>query len=726
MFDVLTTTQPPCWSRFKQTTKHLTFSFEVPPPKPNPSLEGRNREQTASEDIHFPRLSSELFSTTRTSDILSKLDEYITTYPQTSQLYAFRARLLIEYEKQYVRSIGDLKSAYENDETSVNEELLECVLRKLPSEDLEALKAANSVPDEEAETKETKFKRIIERKASNILEIRKSLLQSNELKTSATQFKEVQKDELPSSPSSPRAQAGKKMNMGDILKQIDLPTTGAMPKVKFVKFMKHLGLISKEEVGNKLFALLSERKLEIKNRKITKLFEGISSIYANSYQWQSTIKLPDQETILWTAKATNSQGDKGQLFLTSTSICWKKMGENESSLMLPLVEAESLTREGSKTAGFMVLAETSTRLKISFRDGREPMYFVVWNWKEREVWMCYMMEVLVATKIARDLVDPRFILTATQSIILTDAFFRATNKFSKSLFSYTNYPNDNWCKITKKLASAPVLNTEFFWEITARSAIDVVTDLLTSIIDLFYSSVLEDGASVNTASILSNQLYTNYLMQAAELQMVDITSLTTVERTAFFINLWNVMIVHSYILVGFPTCELDFRYITHTAYYSVGGTIFCLADIMHGVLRGNQAFPWYSEPRFSANDPRIKNVIPDMDPRIHFTLATHNKSSPSIHIVNPVNLETCLQTAAEEFCQEQVSVSTTKKEITVPKTFDWYQTDFGERPIDLMRWVATFLLGTKKKELSSILEGAFTIRYILNWHPSPKPFHSYM
>jgi len=91
MFDLATTSQPPCWSRFKQPLKQLPFCFEVPPPKPNASPSQARTEPKIGEDqIHFPKLSTEFFSNGRTADVLSKLDEYIATYPKTPQLYAFR------------------------------------------------------------------------------------------------------------------------------------------------------------------------------------------------------------------------------------------------------------------------------------------------------------------------------------------------------------------------------------------------------------------------------------------------------------------------------------------------------------------------------------------------------------------------------------------------------------------------------------------------------------
>jgi hypothetical protein len=128
---------------------------------------------------------------------------------------------------------------------------------------------------------------------------------------------------------------------------------------------------------------------------------------------------------------------------------------------------------------------------------------------------------------------------------------------------------------------------EHLWESEARDALEVVGELLHTILDLFFGNVLADGCSLEDyEKICASEQFRQFLQGAAELQSVDISLLTEEAKAAFFINLWNVVIVHSYLVCGFPTSELDLKYILRSSYYRVGRTVFCLADIKHGVLRG--------------------------------------------------------------------------------------------------------------------------------------------
>jgi len=72
---------------------------------------------------------------------------------------------------------------------------------------------------------------------------------------------------------------------------------------------------------------------------------------------------------------------------------------------------------------------------------------------------------------------------------------------------------------------------------------------------------------------------------SAELQRVSLAQLTSKERTAFFINVYNVLAIHGFVVTGFPRCQLDWRYFARTACYDIAGLPFSLDEIHHGLLR---------------------------------------------------------------------------------------------------------------------------------------------
>jgi hypothetical protein len=65
--------------------------------------------------------------------------------------------------------------------------------------------------------------------------------------------------------------------------------------------------------------------------------------------------------------------------------------------------------------------------------------------------------------------------------------------------------------------------------------------------------------------------------------------------------------------------------------YSVGGRVFSLDDIEHGILRCNKIHPTSGLVAFRSDDARLPFALPaPLDPRIHFALNCGARSCPAI------------------------------------------------------------------------------------------------
>jgi hypothetical protein len=92
---------------------------------------------------------------------------------------------------------------------------------------------------------------------------------------------------------------------------------------------------------------------------------------------------------------------------------------------------------------------------------------------------------------------------------------------------------------------------------------------------------------------------------SSDLRRIDLALLSDPDvRTAFFINVFNVLFIHSWLLISQrPSMDLSIFYSTHG--YIIGGHFFSLADLKHGVLRSNRPGPTSFLPQFLDDDPRI-------------------------------------------------------------------------------------------------------------------------
>lgn len=86
---------------------------------------------------------------------------------------------------------------------------------------------------------------------------------------------------------------------------------------------------------------------------------------------------------------------------------------------------------------------------------------------------------------------------------------------------------------------------------------------------------------------------------------MDLFSLSTEERIAFFLNLYNAMVIHAVIKVGHPAGIVDRRSFNNDFLYVIGGQPYSLGEIKHGILRSNRRAPYSLVKSFGAGDKRL-------------------------------------------------------------------------------------------------------------------------
>jgi Protein of unknown function, DUF547 len=125
------------------------------------------------------------------------------------------------------------------------------------------------------------------------------------------------------------------------------------------------------------------------------------------------------------------------------------------------------------------------------------------------------------------------------------------------------------------------------------------------------------------------------------------------ERIAFFVNIYNALIIHGTCEFGSPANLLKRLTFFGDACYRIGADTYSANDIEHGVLRNNATSPASAgallgfgplkKPQFKSGDRRRAQCVEPMDPRIHFALVCGAKSCPPIKLYTPDNLNEGLQ-----------------------------------------------------------------------------------
>jgi glutaredoxin len=256
------------------------------------------------------------------------------------------------------------------------------------------------------------------------------------------------------------------------------------------------------------------------------------------------------------------------------------------------------------------------------------------------------------------------------------------------------------------------LNVQVPWYGDAHPASQVAEGLRTLISGLYDKHLAADGRGVDYASLAHDVGFRDYITASAELTKVDLTYLDRRELTAFFINIYNALVIHGMVLFGPADSTLKRLAWFGAVRYNIGGMEFSCNDIEHGVLRGNAPSPaslgvLLGRPRWASNtfkkkDPRARLAVQPMDKRIHFALVCGAKSCPPIRVYTPDELDEGLDAAAAAFCEGEVNVDHEGRSVALSMIFKWYADDFGPRDV-LLPWLLRFLPDGPAHELEDLL-----------------------
>ncbi|KAK1788849.1 hypothetical protein P4O66_014847 [Electrophorus voltai] len=241
-----------------------------------------------------------------------------------------------------------------------------------------------------------------------------------------------------------------------------------------------------------------------------------------------------------------------------------------------------------------------------------------------------------------------------------------------------------------------------------------VSEALRNLILKLYSHHLStDGKSVDYRAMSKSPWLERYCEWTLQLQQAELLSLSREEKLAFFINVYNALVIHGNLRLSFPkTMWQRYRFFNYVSYL-IGGEVFTLQDIENGVLRGNRKGVTQLLKPFSNNDPRLQVALPEVEPLIHFALNHGVKGCPPIKVYSPQqDIKGQLHSAAEAFLEssEGCVVDYVKREVKLSQIFKWYKVDFGGADEKLLNWVVDHMGESEKKSRLKILLSAGNVK----------------
>lgn len=267
---------------------------------------------------------------------------------------------------------------------------------------------------------------------------------------------------------------------------------------------------------------------------------------------------------------------------------------------------------------------------------------------------------------------------------------------------------------TEALNSGTMSNCE------PRPAGEVGEDIRKLILKIYNVFLSKDGRKVNYKGISTSSEFDVYKTRTKELQRVQIATASREEKLAFFINIYNALVVHANVVLGPPNGLWQRYKFFNTVKYIIGGHSYSLQDIENGVLRANRKGVGMFTKPFSKSDPRFKIALEKHEPLIHFALVCGAKSCPPIKTYSVEGIYEELKSAAEAFLEgdDGVFIDMKKKQIKLSKILDWYQEDFGKNKEEVVQWIIAHIAESdKKSQLKELVAGkSYKVSYLeYNW-----------
>ncbi|KAL6603270.1 hypothetical protein ACP70R_043631 [Stipagrostis hirtigluma subsp. patula] len=166
-------------------------------------------------------------------------------------------------------------------------------------------------------------------------------------------------------------------------------------------------------------------------------------------------------------------------------------------------------------------------------------------------------------------------------------------------------------------------------------------------------------------------------------------------RLAFWINLYNALMMHAYLAYGVPRSDMKLFSLMQKAAYTIGGHSFNAAFIEYVILKMKppshrpQMALLLALQKMKVPEEQKKFCIGAPEPLLMFALSCGMYSSPAVKIYTASNVREELQDAQRDFIRASVGVSR-KGKLLVPKMLHCFARSFVDDnsfPI----WISHFL-----------------------------------
>ncbi|KAJ3429973.1 hypothetical protein M0812_22973 [Anaeramoeba flamelloides] len=267
--------------------------------------------------------------------------------------------------------------------------------------------------------------------------------------------------------------------------------------------------------------------------------------------------------------------------------------------------------------------------------------------------------------------------------------------------------SNNLKKHLNKKTEPKALNEERLFKGKKEQADILCEKLLMMLLEIIKSNYNFRKEQINVKQILKSIQFSRFSELSSQLQNVTFNCLKNEDdKLRFWINLYNTLVLHSFIINGFPKDKAHYEKLLKQSKYLINQQYLSLNDIYHGILRCNVNPKNNNRNYFKTQLNGFNDLIlQKIDLRIHFLC--YQYSFPSfITVYHKKNFQSSLQKITKKVLQPLVQINQNKNQILLPYVFNIYENDF-ECNHNIIDWI-NLQLNTNYKLKK---KNSFTIKY---------------
>ena len=220
----------------------------------------------------------------------------------------------------------------------------------------------------------------------------------------------------------------------------------------------------------------------------------------------------------------------------------------------------------------------------------------------------------------------------------------------------------------------------------------------------------------------SESKWIEFLDLVSLLQIINLSELGERQRTAVFLNLYHIMILHGNMVQGPPVGWSSWPSFFNSISYIINFEIITIAELEYNILRGSMSRPSPLISKITVPNSQFPGLaLVNKDFRINFCINCGSKTLPEeVPIYKPEFLDEQLDEITFLNVSESLEIDSSKKIVYLPKLCSWYLPDFipkkvsANSPIDCLRALSHYTKEETKSKLRYLFSdtnGTPTIKF---------------